>query len=352
MTQELTLWDAKNNLAYNEPLKVHDKLFVDTSKARGEFSLKRLYRALNIGNQDRLHTPPNKQYTLFTGHRGCGKSTELVRIADYLRDPERYYVIHLDCTEKLDTNNLRYSDVLFALANALLNKLENEHAIHIDPIHLSRLEHWFKERIESHAVVKNLASEIKTGLKAETGIPFLANIFASLTNTVNIGSSYREELRQVVSNSFTEFADIFNQLLTAVEGELQACNNIGRYILFTVDGTDRLDKEDADRFFVEDIHQLTLIESRFIYCAPIHLLHHNNKLKENFDYLFRLPMLKIRDNQNNKISDNYQVMRKLIYKRVPKRFFDNEDTVNYFICYSGGHPRDLLQLLKCGHNLC
>ena len=341
----ISIWDAKNNLAFNEPLEVNDRLFVDTAKARGDFSIKRLYKSLNVDNKDKLHKPPRKQYTLFTGHRGCGKSTELVRAAKYLHDPQRYYVIHLDCTKKLDPNNLRYSDVLLALANGLLNKLKDENAITIDQVHLTNLENWFKERIETHTKVKEFASEMQAGVKAKTGIPFLAQIFANLTNTFNIGSSYREELRQAFSNNFSEFATIFNQLLRVVEEQLQASNNLGHYILFTVDGTDRLDKNDADRFFIEDIHQLTLIESRFIYCAPIHLLHSSNQLTTTFDSPFRLPMLKIRDNCDQIIPENYAVMRDLIYKRVPKGLFDNETTVNYLICYSGGHPRDLLRLL-------
>ncbi|MCI5132360.1 MAG: hypothetical protein D3904_12785, partial [Candidatus Electrothrix sp. EH2] len=121
--ENISIWEAKNQLAFNEPLKPDDPLYVKTDSARGDFSLKRLYRELNVDNQGIAHSKPAappKQYTLFTGHRGCGKSTELLRIADYLHHPDRYYVIHLDCLEKLDINNLKYSDVLLALAAALL----------------------------------------------------------------------------------------------------------------------------------------------------------------------------------------------------------------------------------------
>ncbi|XOF32181.1 MAG: hypothetical protein ACL93V_08960 [Candidatus Electrothrix sp. YB6] len=133
----ISIWEAKTRLAYNEPLKPGDPLFVETDSARGDFSLKRLYRELNVDNQGIAHSKPAappKQYTLFTGHRGCGKSTELLRSADYLHHPDRYYVIHLDCLEKLDINNLKYSDVLLALAAALLKQLEQEDGIIIDQV--------------------------------------------------------------------------------------------------------------------------------------------------------------------------------------------------------------------------
>ncbi|MCI5211376.1 MAG: hypothetical protein D3910_21915, partial [Candidatus Electrothrix sp. ATG2] len=104
--KDISIWEAKKQLAYNEPLRPDDELskdlFVDTSTARGDFNLKRLYRELNVDNQGIAHTTPaapRKQYILFTGHRGCGKSTELLRTADYLHHPDLYYVIHLDCLE-------------------------------------------------------------------------------------------------------------------------------------------------------------------------------------------------------------------------------------------------------------
>jgi len=225
----------------NEPLKPNDPLFVDTSAARGDFSLKRLYRDLNVDQQGTLHQPPRKQYILFTGHRGCGKSTELLRVADYLHDPERYYVVHLDCLEKLDINNLKYSDVLLALASALLEQLQKA-GVNLEQVHLSRLENWFKERIELHVKTHDLAMEIKAGAKTKAGLPWLVSLFAELTGKINVGSSYREELRLVVRGSFSEFAQSFNQLVNVAEEKLEQ-KGLGRRILFAVDGTDRLDDE-------------------------------------------------------------------------------------------------------------
>ena len=50
----LDIWDAKDNLSYNEPLHSDNDLFVDLAPARGEFNLKRLYRQLNIDDNDKL----------------------------------------------------------------------------------------------------------------------------------------------------------------------------------------------------------------------------------------------------------------------------------------------------------
>ncbi len=356
LNQDISIWEAKKRLAYNEPLHPDDELskglFVDTSTARGDFSLKRLHRELNVDNQGIAHTTPTspcKQYILFTGHRGCGKSTELLRTAAYLHHPDRYYVIHLDCLEKLDINNLKYSDVLLALAASLLKKLKKEEGIIIDQVFLTRLENWFKERVEVHTALQDFATEVKAGAKIHTGLPWLGKLFGELTNTINIGSSYREELRLVVRNNFTEFVEAFNLLIQAGEEKIRVAGK-GQRILFTVDGTDRLDQEDALKFFVEDIHQLTQIKGLFIYCAPIHLLHQDNCLNVNFSQIFRLPMLKIRGRDGEDLPENIAVMRELALRRVPEQLFDKQNTVDELVRQSGGHPRDLLRLLNVAIN--
>lgn len=235
------------------------------------------------------------------------------------------------------------------MAAALFEKLKDEDGIEIEQVHLTNLQNWFRERIETHSNTRDLALEIKAGAKAEAGLPWLVKIFAELTSKINVGSSYREELRQVVRDSFSEFATNFNRLIRVAEQKIQQ-RHLGQRILFSVDGTDRLDHDDAQHFFVESVHQLTLIQSLFIYCAPIHLLHSDHQLNAHFGQPFRLPMLKIRDRHNDKIAKNYVLMRQLTYKRVPEYLFDTEATVDKLICYSGGHPRDLLRLLNVAIN--
>ena len=347
--QNISIWDAKNKLTYDQPLPPDDPMFVDIAKARGEFSLKPLYNQLNVDAQGKLHNPPLKQYILFTGHRGCGKSTELLRVKKHLNAPERYYVVHLDCLEKLDINNLKYSDVLLALAAGLLKQLEDEHGISVEQVHLTRLENWYKDRVITHASLRNMESELKAGVKAEGGLPWLVKLFAELTNKISIGSTYRDELREVVRNNFTEFATSFNQLIRAAEDKVRK-KNLGQRILFTVDGTDRLDSDDAHKFFVEDVHQLTQIQSLFIYCAPIDLLHATNQLTASFGQPFRVPMLKIRDRNDQPLEANYAIVRELVHRRVPPHLFDTQGTLDYLIRYSGGHPRDLLRLLNVAIN--
>lgn len=340
-----TLWEVSERLKFDEPLEPDDPRFVDTAKARGNFSFAGLLRRLGVDPQTlELKAERDNLYLLFCGHRGCGKSTELRRLRATLDRPDKFCVVFLDAVRRLDTNNLQYADVLFALAQQLLKRIEQE-AVAVDPVFLTRLESWFKERIESHAATKDFAAEIKAGVSAESGIPFLGRLFASITNSIKVNSTYKDELRRVLKNSFSEFAEAFNQLIAEAEAKLKE-HDKGRKLLFIVDGTDRLSGEDSDRFFIYDVHQLQLIQSNFIYCAPISLTYEGSQVYQNFSHISRLPMIKLAEKgDSTPLEDGYQAMRNMIYRRADKTLFDAEETVNYLIAYSGGHPRDLLRLL-------
>lgn len=338
----MDLWDAKNNLNMSDAIDPSSPFFVDLSQARGDNVIKRIYRDLNVDSHGIVRTTANNNYLLLTGHIGSGKSTELRGMCQYLNDSQRYFVVYIDCVKDLDINNLKYSDVLMAAAAALTQKLSDANLV-IDDFFLKSLERWSFERTETQTALTDLNSELKTGIEGKTGLPLIANIFATFTSKISTGSSYRDELRRTIRDQFTKFAEHFNHLIEEAKRVIIS-NNLGKGLLFIIDGTDRLRGEDAENFFIRDVHQLRLIESIFIYAAPIYLLHTSDASLRFQKH--RLPMLKIRDKNDQPIRENYTVLRNLIWKRVPSQFFDNSNTLDYLIGMSGGHPRDLIRLIN------
>lgn len=343
-----TIWEVASELKFEEPLEFDDPRLVDTDQARGSFKPDRVLRHFGVNPRtDKLEAGPDRAYALFCGHRGCGKSTELRRLFHRLDDPERFYCVFLDVLSEVDVNNLQYSDILMALAKNLFEFLERD-AIAVPSIHLAKLERWFMERVEKHEQTKTYAAEITTGLDAEGGIPFLARLYARITSSFKVNSSHKEELRQTIKNSFTEFADAFNQLLRVVEDEVQS-HAKGKKLLFIVDGTDRLAGEDSKRFFIDDVHQLQLIESNFLYCAPISLLYEGNQVQQLFDP-FVLPMIKLREKDDSgRLETGFVCLREMVYRRADRALFDSEETVDFLIENTGGNPRHVIRLLQYAH---
>ncbi len=341
------LWSMDASLQFNEALDQGDPRYVATDEARGDYSVGRFLRTLGIDDRDSVRLSLRVQhprlYCVFCGHRGCGKSTELRRLAQRLNKPEVFFVVFLDALRELDYNNLNYADVLLSLAHELFKALERE-KVHVDNILLKNLQDWFYERVETDTKTKQYAAELKAGAKAKTGIPFLADLFGELTTSLKSNSSYKEELRRIVENSFSQFADSFNQCITAAEDAVERAGK-GRKILFIVDGTDRLRDKDRERFFVGDVHQLKQIQSSFIYCAPISLLYESNQVQQEFNN-FILPMIKLREKGiDEPLPDGYSVMKQMIYLRAHPKLFETPELVDELIYYSGGSPRELLKLM-------
>ena len=332
------IWEVNRSVLLNEHLEAGDPRWVDTESARGEYSLNRLCRKLGVDRAERKLTARQHGYFLFCGHRGCGKSTELRRIArDELHHDDLYFVVFADVAQELDVNNLRYEDVLLHLAGKLTAKLDGE-GLHVEQVHLRRLEDWFTERVEKTEQTRTFALEAKVGAKANIGLPFLAKVFAEISNAFKTNTTHKAELRRTLRNYFTDFSDGFNHLIWAAE------DLIGRRILFVVDGTDRLGGRDAQAFFVADVHQLQQVDSVFVYCAPVHLAYEKNNVRQNFSGIVRLPMIKLTTADGSRHEEGYIAMRDMLHRRAAAELFD-PGAADVLIRHSGGHPRDLLQLL-------
>ncbi|NGZ07013.1 MAG: hypothetical protein G8237_11720 [Magnetococcales bacterium] len=339
-------WEVAVNLDPNVPLDTGTMdLYVDTSEARGDVTQDDLLRALGIDATQTLRRPMERQYILFTSHLGGGKSTELRRLSQLLHDPQRYFVVFVDAVEQLNPNNLHDTDILLKQADLLCAMLAGQ-GVMIDDVHLYTLKEWFKQRIIVRLNERASSLELTAGLEAKAGIGWLGGLFAKLTSAVKFGTTFREEIRSETKNHLEEFAAGFNQLIRAANAALQR-QQLGQRVLFMVDGTDRMPYADMERFFVTDFSELQRIEATFIYCTQVHLLYQHNFLQQRFHYIHRVPMLKI----HQRGSDDFwppalETMRAMVYKRVAPSLFDSEETVDYLIRYSGGHPRDLVRLLE------
>ena len=336
------IWEVNASLQLDEALQDEDPRWVDTQSVRGESGLRQLRLALGMSERQ-LRSSPERGYYLFCGHRGSGKSTELRRVRNDLDAPGAYCVVFADVAQELDVNNLRYQDVLLHLAGKLMERLEKDGVI-MEHVHLQKLQDWFFERVENRAETKDFAQEIRAGVEAGAGIPGLAKLFGGISNALKTNTTYKEELRRTLQNYFTDFSEAFNHLIESAEEAILDAGK-DRRILFVIDGADRLSGDDAKAFFVSDVHQLRQVRGRFIYCAPVHLAYEGNEILQNFDGMFQLPMIKIVDQDDTTNQDGREVMREMMHRRAAPDLFD-EGVVDILVEYSGGHPRDLLRLLR------
>ncbi len=342
---ETSIWTYQDHFDFRQDVDVNSPFHHPLESHRGEYSRQRMLTAFHLDPAGRLRPgaqPKLYEAVLFGGHVGCGKSTELRDYAVLFR--QSYTVRHLELTRTLDIHNLRFSDLLIALARSLVDLFAQEDlSLRPDPVFVDPVIGWFEQRIVRQDRFKDIDGEIRTEVKAQGGIPLLASLLATMTAKVRGGASYREELRTEIRNGFLQLLVHFNALIAHANDLLR---HQGRGpLLFIIDGTDKLSKDDADTFFNADVNQLGQIQTNLVVCAPISVLLEAGGVAQRFTRV-QLPMVKIFEADETPRPDEEDALIELVLKRMPLQYFDSRDTVRYLVQHSGGHVRDLLRLVR------
>lgn len=344
-------WEVKSlgNLKFDLALKPGDERYVDLSKARGEKVYNRLLKPLGFDND---FTPKSierdeNHYILFCGHMGCGKSTEIKRIAQKLHRPDGYFVVYCDILIDLDPNNIEYVDILFLVAQKIAEALYTA-GISIDNRHIEDLRDFFQERIIKNLKQKDFEASIKAGVKSKLGFDFLGSIFSSLTAAIKSNNTYIEEIRMQMKNQFSVFKTIFNRMLHEIKQNIIR-EGKGKSLLVIIDGTDKLSRDLCDHIFINHASQLTQLETNFIYTVRIHLVYASSQVKNAYEAPFVLPNV-ILEKEETGEQTGWEAMEQLIYRRIHPELFDSKKTVHYIIEMSGGHIRELIHILQEAFN--
>ncbi len=331
-------------IEYEEALADGDPRWVETQAARGsELTFRSLARKFGWDPASNAFFAPNDKHVLFFGHIGSGKTTELRRYARRLNDSLRFYVVEVDVLVKLDRNNLQYTEALMAMAESLLERMQAD-TYALDEADIKPVRDWFVSAVQSRSNTRELSAELKTGMQAGGGIPGLVKLFAGFTAAFKTGASQKTEWRQEIRNRFTTLAQAFSNLIRAAEAQLKQQGRAER-VLFLVDGTDKMRGEDTQAFFVHDAEQLLAIQTLAIYTAPLHLKY-DGRLGGKLDADTVLPMIKLYERDGSDCAAGWQALTELLLRRADRSLFDRDDDITQLVRHCGGHPRELLRLLK------
>jgi predicted AAA+ superfamily ATPase len=126
MSKPSNIDDAYTAVEPSMALEQDDERYVDFQDVRGENDeVGIMFRRINRTSNGFL-------CQLLTGHRGCGKTTELFRLKRKLEE-YNFFVVYFDAEETLDISDLDYPDVLLAIAEQLEAQLREKAGISIKP---------------------------------------------------------------------------------------------------------------------------------------------------------------------------------------------------------------------------
>ncbi|NER92313.1 MAG: ATP-binding protein [Symploca sp. SIO1B1] len=342
MVQDLKLLKQIYN-TFNpfQPLPAGDPVYVDCQEVRGSGDIIRwLGRDILFSHQN--------TYQLYAGHRGAGKSTELLRLKKYLEDNHCFVVYFAADEEDINPQDAQYTDILLACTRHLLEELKNA-----DP---KPLLNWLQQRWQN---LKDLAlTEISLeNLSVEAQI----SEFGQLTANLRATPTLRQKIREQLNLHTTTLIDALNQFIAEATKQLPAgydklvviADNLDRIVpVIQEDG-----KLNHEHIFLDRSKQLKALDCHLIYTVPISLLYSNRAtdLLDIYGDAQILPMIMVRTPDEEVYELGLNKVKEVIAKRVSQvnphlslttDIFDGQQTLEKLCLMSGGHVRNLLLMMQ------
>lgn len=337
-------------------------LYIDFSEVRGGQIIQELKDNITF------FSPDSPTCTLFTGHIGCGKSTELLRLKRELED-EQFYVIYFESSDDLEMADVDIGDVLLAVARRISQSLEQ----------LSLAEPKGLRAILQGAA-KVLMTEIEV-LEAGGQIPGLGEASWNATNgefslSAGIGkitarakndATLRDRLNNYLGPQKNQLLEAINQeLIEPAIAQLKQQGQQGLVVI--VDNLDRIDnrpknhgRPQQEYLFIDQSDCLKNLRCHLVYTMPLALKFSNEygMLTQRFpEHPKVLPMVPIQFREGGECEEGMALLRQLVLARAfphleaeerltqLPQLFDHSDSLDHLCHMSGGHVRDLLRILN------
>jgi hypothetical protein len=325
------------------PLEPGDPAYVDCEAERGDANV-----LLDLGPA----ITRSQRYTcqLYAGHRGAGKSTELLRLKADLESKGCYVVYFAAVGEDgdIDPQDVQYTDILLACTRHLLEDLKNA-----DP---APLISWFKERgKELHAI-----GQTKIVMES-LDVNLLANQFAEMTASIRAVPSQRQKIRDLVNPHTVTLVEALNEFIADGKSKLPPDKN---QLVVIADNLDRIvpihdqyGRSNHDEIFLDRSEQLQGLDCHMVYTVPISMVYSNraNDLKEIYGNPELLPMVMVQTPDGHLHEPGFEKMKEILRRRIRpfipevslgRDIFDSEEVVQQVCIAGGGHVRELLLLMK------
>jgi len=334
----------------SKPLTVGEvedqQYYIDFSPVRGNRIIQSLRRTIA------LISPDEPTCQLFTGHIGCGKSTELLRLKAEL-EKQGYYVVYFESSQDLDMADVDITDILLSVAGRVSESLEAI-KIKLKPGYFANL---FSE------IADFLQTPIELNAEAELSIGI-----GKITAKTKESPKLRRRLREYLEPRTSGILESINtELLGRATTELRRRGKAGLVVI--VDNLDRVDNRplpserlQPEYLFIDRGDQLRKLNCHVVYTIPLSLTFSNdveilkNRLGGGLPPTI-LPMVPVRERNGSECQEGMNLLRQMVLVRAfphhtpAQQFallpevFDNAETLDRLCQISGGHLRNLLGLL-------
>jgi hypothetical protein len=286
--------------------------------------LNRLIRALL-----RTHRQPPKYF--FSGHRGCGKSTELNRLAADEEIRQKFFVVKYSVKEVCDVENLNYVDVLFSVgAQLFLQYVDSGRELR--PELMGDIEAW------KSSIVERVSEEERSfGASIGGGIQ---GFFFSMLAKISAEDTTRKIIREVIEPRLSELIEKINLIVADIEGRE------GKSVLVIIDDLDKPKLEQATEIFYNNHTAITQPVCHIIYTVPISMFFAQEFIAIR-DRKFSLPNIKLhaKNDRTSRHEPGYNLLKTFIFKRMKEDLIE-PDAVDLAIKMGAGVFRETALIIQ------
>ncbi|NEQ99143.1 MAG: AAA family ATPase [Cyanothece sp. SIO2G6] len=340
--------------------KESDRAFyIDFSEVRGEPIIE------EIKDRITFFEPDNPTCTLFTGHIGCGKSTELLRLGLEL-EAEGFHVIYFKSSDDLEMADVDIGDVLLAMARRISQSLE---ALDLsDAKGLRGFLQGAARVLKTEITVEGSAEFMGVGVSGNTeGEVSLSAGIGTITAQVKNDATLRDRLNQFLGPQKNQLVEAINEeLLKPAIARLKQLGKKGLVVI--VDNLDQIDSQvkakgrsQQEYLFIDQHECLQKLHCHKVYTIPLALKFSSEYALLTARYMDDpkvLPMVPVMLQDGTVCEEGITLLRQMVLARaLPQAsgterlqqisaIFDAPESLDRLCLVSGGHVRDLLRLLN------
>jgi Cdc6-like AAA superfamily ATPase len=326
-----------------------DALYVDWQKELAPQDVKPL-----LANSIAL-SGPIAVTRLFTGHRGVGKTTELMRVKRMLEQGvagQKWFVSLLLAEEWVDLQDVSASEIIFQVARQLVIDLKDA-GLSFGWEKFTQFFREFHDLLGAEVELKSVEvgpDPLKFGL------------------TLKQVPGARPALRRLLEGRLPTLYDLINQVVLAKAQEWlkteQGCDGI----LIIVDQLDRIPRKvingrgltNHENLYLDSSGILRALNCHVVYTAPIELVHSHlrPRLQNLYGEVFSLPVIPVIDRQGRESERGLKILRQIVANRAKRvrirldEFFADTSSLDQLCRLSGGHVRTLCNLVRSTLELC
>jgi hypothetical protein len=297
----------------------------------------------------------NYHHRVLCGHRGCGKSTELLQFKKWA-DENGFACVRIEVNVRLGHVELEFSD-FFLLAATAAEAALKELGLKLPKAALRPILEWFGEITKIDEELKTSELALEAGAQLGGKAPFgLAALFGKFTSGIKAGSSHAVRVRQLLRNYPDRLIDLTNALLEKAHEALEKKTR-PRGLVLLFDNLDRYEPEQIDRVLLRGSSLLEKLACHTLFVIPIDLEYKplSGPLRDSYGPPVVLPMVPLREREHpwretveesGHLETAVAGMREALALRLQiEEIFEAPDDADRLVRMSGGCIRDLIHLV-------